>query len=404
MGVCFLCDTKLYGERTRVCSSITPHSNVPYPEKIVELLGEDFVVIVTPADHMCKRCTSLLTHMDKLENDLKLVKTAMMSYIQKKYGLLPADQPVKTLDVVNGHLKTEEQPDASQKKVSSSSSGTALKDNIPVNSTLKILKPQQQPTSTTESASKVKIYKCGFCTFQSKELGHVRFHMRTHVKKDEKPSQSAAAKSLAPPIQTQKKRLYRCQVCSTSFDSRMSCLDHIQKDHNAPAAANEDKESEEVPTESSSKDEVKAQDNQSAETPMEVDGNNGGQQEEENKGTTVDTNMLLNDHVQGAADEQEETAADEQESQNTGVEASDQEKSAPDQEQETESEQAEATPSTSTQENDQAISDNVEKRAEEGTAVDNDENKTGDLDIESMLAAIHNDNAPPDSSETPNED
>lgn len=99
MGVCFVCDAKLFGERTRVCSSITPHSNVPYPEKIVELMGEEFVVIVTPADHMCKRCTSLLTHMDKLENDLKLVKTALLSYIQKKYGILPPDQPVKTLDV-----------------------------------------------------------------------------------------------------------------------------------------------------------------------------------------------------------------------------------------------------------------------------------------------------------------
>lgn len=99
MGGCFLCDVKLYGERTRVCSSVTPHSNVPYPEKIAELMGEEFVIIVTPADHMCKKCTSLLTHMDKLENDLKLVKNAMLSYIQKKYGILPADQPVKTLDV-----------------------------------------------------------------------------------------------------------------------------------------------------------------------------------------------------------------------------------------------------------------------------------------------------------------
>lgn len=100
MGVsCFICDSKLFGERTRVCSSITPRSNVPYPEKIAELMGDEFVIIVTPADHMCKKCTSLLTHMDKLESDLKLVKTAMLSYIQKKYGILPADQPVKTLDV-----------------------------------------------------------------------------------------------------------------------------------------------------------------------------------------------------------------------------------------------------------------------------------------------------------------
>ncbi|CAI6373193.1 unnamed protein product [Macrosiphum euphorbiae] len=72
MGVCFVCDTKLYGERTRVCSSITTHSNVTYTEKIAELLGYDAVVIVTPADHMCKKCNSFLTFIDKTENDLKL--------------------------------------------------------------------------------------------------------------------------------------------------------------------------------------------------------------------------------------------------------------------------------------------------------------------------------------------
>lgn len=99
MGVCYMCDAKLYGERTRVCSSVTPHSSVPYPEKIAELVGDEFVVFVTPADYMCKKCTSLLTHMDKLENDIKLVKNAVLSYTQKKYGLLSPDQPVKTLDV-----------------------------------------------------------------------------------------------------------------------------------------------------------------------------------------------------------------------------------------------------------------------------------------------------------------
>lgn len=94
-----MCDAKLSGEHTRVCSSITPHTNVPYAEKIVELLGDEFVIIVTPADHMCKKCTSLLTHVDKLENDVKLVKNALLSYIQKKYGLLPPDQVVKNVEV-----------------------------------------------------------------------------------------------------------------------------------------------------------------------------------------------------------------------------------------------------------------------------------------------------------------
>jgi len=99
MGVCFLCDNKLYGGCTQVCSSSTSFSNVPFPKKIAEFMGDEVVVIVTSADKMCKECTSLLNHMDKLEFDLKLVKKAIFSYIQKKYGVLPPYQAVKGVKV-----------------------------------------------------------------------------------------------------------------------------------------------------------------------------------------------------------------------------------------------------------------------------------------------------------------
>lgn len=100
MGFCFLCDAKLIGEQTRVCSSVTPHSNSLFSYKIAELMGEEFVVIVTPDDHTCKKCTFLLIHMDKLENDLKLVKKVLLLCIQKKYGILASDYSEKTLDVI----------------------------------------------------------------------------------------------------------------------------------------------------------------------------------------------------------------------------------------------------------------------------------------------------------------
>jgi len=103
MGMCYLCDDKLEGGSKQVCSSITPFSNVSYPEKIAELLGDEVVVIITTADHMCKKCTSLLNHMDKLENDLKLVKNAIFSYIQKKYGIFPPYQADKSVGVKIKH-------------------------------------------------------------------------------------------------------------------------------------------------------------------------------------------------------------------------------------------------------------------------------------------------------------
>lgn len=434
MGVCFLCDTKLYGERTRVCSSITPHSNVPYPEKIVELLGEEFVVIVTPADHMCKKCTSLLTHMDKLENDLKLVKNAMLSYIQKKYGILPPDQAIKGVEIVNGHLKAEEQLEHGQRKVPSgltlgvSPSVTTAAIVTPIQTPLKLLKTQQQQhqpqqqqqqqplPQQQESTNKMKIYKCGFCTFQSKELGHVRFHMRTHMnkKEPEKPIHNQAmAKTLTPVVQPQqKKRLYRCQVCSKSFDSRLNCLDHIQKDHNqpTPSTSNGERETEDshpVPSKIIKSEPSKAQENnQDAESPMEVDEN----PQDNNKGT-VDTDMMLNDNVptEGSANaEQEETenTCEEEESENSQEDKSVKEtkskkKTEPSQEETPEEEEDEIDTAIPEQEEaDQETPDSVEKEVDEDSA--NVENKTGDLDIESMLAAIHNDNPPSNSGDTQN--
>jgi len=62
-------------------------------------------------------------------------------------------------------LKTDEL-EVGQRKIPSGL--TTVRENPPVHTPLKMIKPQ-------DSSPKLKIYKCGFCTFQSKELGHVRY-------------------------------------------------------------------------------------------------------------------------------------------------------------------------------------------------------------------------------------
>jgi len=136
-------------------------------------------------------------------------------------------------------------------------------------------------------------------------------------------------------------------------------------------------------------DTVKSQDNQQEDSTMDTDDN---AKQDKNKGT-VDTDMLLNNHV-----EDKETAEIE-ESKNT-KETRSLKKSMPNQ---TSVEESELEPSGNAQEMpaqgaDQDVSDNVKGEVEDKVG----ENKTGDLDIESMLAAIHNDNPPPDSSEPQN--
>lgn len=141
----------------------------------------------------------------------------------------------------------------------------------------------------------------------------------------------------------------------------------------------------------------KSQSNQEADSAMDSVNN-----QQESKGT-VDTDMLLNDSVpveSGTAEQEEETENAAQ------VDVPGQEGDAALEEAAAgEAEQAqEETAQTQEEEPmqvDQEILDNVEKGVED-IAGGGEENKTGDLDIESMLAAIHNDNPPPNDGDTQN--
>lgn len=130
---------------------------------------------------------------------------------------------------------------------------------------------------------------------------------------------------------------------------------------------------------------------------------------------TVDTDMLLNDHVPAegvaaASEEQEETNdIDEAASQEKELPVQDEVLNAPDEASPTneegipaaqdEPEQQEPAVQNETEQGGEAMevdqaTDNAGKEDEEMANGDGtDDNKTGgDLDIESMLAAIHNDN------------
>jgi len=217
-------------------------------------------------------------------------------------------------------------------------------------------------------------------------------------KEPEKPILNQSAAKALTPVPQQKKRLYRCQVCSKSFDSRMNCLDHIQKDHNQPTASTSNGERETEDSRSISTKEIKLEpsnteeNNQQAEIPMDIDDNQRG-----NKQGTVDTDMMLNDNIptEGSADneqeEETENAGEEEETENsqdnnTVKEGLSIKKSESGEEEEDE----EDTAVPEQEEPDQETPDSVEKDVDEDN--ENVENKTGDLDIESMLAAIHNDN------------
>lgn len=102
------------------------------------------------------------------------------------------------------------------------------------------LAPTPKPVKPAENLPKLKIYKCGFCSYQSKELGNVRVHMKIHIRAskpdgDGDKSNLSISSPLIPPKASApvRRRVFRCQVCSASFDDRNKCLEHISRDHTA---------------------------------------------------------------------------------------------------------------------------------------------------------------------------
>lgn len=144
-----------------------------------------------------------------------------------------------------------------------------------------------------------------------------------------------------------------------------------------------------MPSAVSSSTNLKQDTHQTKDTQQEESMNFGDNvgKEDKNK-STMHTDMLLNNDVEIKEEIAEEDVSQETKNSLDLEKSSDQ---AP-----RDSELKEPEPA---QEIDQNISVGAEKKNE--NKIEDGDNK-GDLDIESMLAAIHNDNPPPDSSETQN--
>ncbi|XP_060857185.1 uncharacterized protein LOC132934823 [Metopolophium dirhodum] len=81
----------------------------------------------------------------------------------------------------------------------------------------------------------MKIFKCGSCTFQLNVQGRFRFHVSYHTnkKEPEKPMNNQPVAKALHPVPQLMIQIYRCEVCSKFFDSRIY---YLQKHLTQPKA------------------------------------------------------------------------------------------------------------------------------------------------------------------------
>lgn len=88
---CYICDDQCGANGIPLTEALTTVTNTKIPNKIGRVVGEDYMVIISVDDLVCKRCLTLFNQMDRLENDLERVKGNILNFINKKYKLNEPD-------------------------------------------------------------------------------------------------------------------------------------------------------------------------------------------------------------------------------------------------------------------------------------------------------------------------
>lgn len=87
-GRCYICDTEEGAvSYVKFHDLVTNHSSVKFPNKIGQIIGSNFMVIVSVDDLICQRCVNLVNNYDRFETEAEKYKSNLLTSLNKKYDL-----------------------------------------------------------------------------------------------------------------------------------------------------------------------------------------------------------------------------------------------------------------------------------------------------------------------------
>lgn len=163
---CFICDENIAGQPTSLTDSEANTSHEKITKKLAKMVGDDFCVIVSEDDVICRRCLTLFNTMDKYEFDLDTVRTRLRGFINKKYSIDEDEPPAKLQKLNTGG--------ASYSRFQNNSDEANVVRKTAAENQLKNM------TSPTNNVKKgpVKLYKCIACDFKTTDLEAFQPHSK----------------------------------------------------------------------------------------------------------------------------------------------------------------------------------------------------------------------------------
>ncbi|KAH8245987.1 hypothetical protein KR026_006032 [Drosophila bipectinata] len=232
---CYICDERCEPQ-TSVTDMTTTHTSTKFPNKLAQLVGEGFLVIVCGEDYVCSRCTNLVNYYDRLENDVERVKTNLISLLNKKYAInedvgLESSPPLKMQKTASGANRSlEESPSGElrQRKVVQGATGQAK---------IAAGTPQSAAGTQTVQRKATKIYKCTSCDYKTSDMRLFNTHYETCK---QQTFQCKTCRKIFPHFGAMKQHMVRdhntamdntCAMCHINFVNETSLRKHMETNH-----------------------------------------------------------------------------------------------------------------------------------------------------------------------------
>ncbi|XP_059615000.1 zinc finger protein 407 [Phlebotomus argentipes] len=266
---CYVCDEACGIGASVLLDTLTPHSHSKLPNKIGRLIGDAFLVIVRADDVVCKRCVSLFGRMDSLETELERIRSNVLTFICKKYGITEDEirpggvnsgpPPAKVQKIAGGTkvvtriLATADHDDGEEVRKLARTEAAEY-ENTEVRTMPALVRASTNSSAVRKVVSSgqpaqrepIKIYRCATCDHTTPDLKQFQAHYETcRSTWPCKVCRKIFTTSSALKQHTAEKHPsdYTCHFCNLNFLNDTAYKKHLEVSHpdvklvESPAAA-----------------------------------------------------------------------------------------------------------------------------------------------------------------------
>lgn len=280
---CYICDEvpNVQQQSYVLTEAVTSVTHTKLPNKIGQVVGDAFMVIVCVDDIICKKCLTIFNQMDRLESDLERVKNSILNFINKKYGISSSsDQSLSDDSIKINNTIAVQQPPVKMQKLNTTGGTTTymsrklISDDDSSENSRKIQvtrqiisrgpidavenqlntmfeSPERRNNTTTtnqpvhivqqQTSNKrgpIKIYKCMSCDFKTTDLKQFQPHYEQCKQLQQQQQQNIQVQQQQTTTTTQIHTGFRCKLCKKLFASLVALRHHTAEKHPAEYTCN----------------------------------------------------------------------------------------------------------------------------------------------------------------------